>query len=166
MSSINKLTLAKNLTARVNGLCSGLENGTAEILNLVSDTTAELLRWWFQQDYMDMRPFNFHEGQKQAILNTLYAHEVLGVKTLKDLYAEIAPDVVLGSHHAAHIIRADKNDYPKYCMKMATGTGKTWRSSPCCCYRRSSASRPPSSRCCSSWRSRSGSRGWCFWRRC
>mgnify|MGYP003600883112 FL=1 len=126
MSSINKLTLAKNLTARVNGLCSGLENGTAEILNLVSDTTAELLRWWFQQDYMDMRPFNFHEGQKQAILNTLYAHEVLGVKTLKDLYAEIAPDVVLGNHHAAQIIRADKNAYPKYCMKMATGTGKTW----------------------------------------
>lgn len=79
MSSINKLTLAKNLTARVNGLCSGLETGAAEILNLVSDTTAELLRWWFQQDYMDMRPFNFHEGQKQAILNTLYAHEVLGV---------------------------------------------------------------------------------------
>ena len=126
MSSINKLTLAKNLTARVNGLCSGLEDGTAEILNLVSDTTAELLRWWFQQDYMDMRPFNFHEGQKQAILNTLYAHEVLGVKTLKDLYAEIAPDVVLGNHHAAQIIRADKNAYPKYCMKMATGTGKTW----------------------------------------
>lgn len=126
MSSINRLTLAKNLTTRVNGLCSGLETGTAEILNLVSDTTAELLRWWFQQDYMDMRPFNFHEGQKQAILNTLYAHEVLGVKTLKDLYAEIAPDVVLGNHHAAQIIRADKNDYPKYCMKMATGTGKTW----------------------------------------
>ena len=45
MSSINKLTLAKNLTARVNGLCSGLEDGTAEILNLVSDTTAELLRY-------------------------------------------------------------------------------------------------------------------------
>lgn len=126
MSSINRLTLAKNLTARVNGLCSGIENGAAEILDLVSDTTAELLRWWFQQDYMDMRPFNFHEGQKQAILNTLYAHEVLGVKTLQALYAEIAPDVVLGNHHAAQIIRADKNAYPKYCMKMATGTGKTW----------------------------------------
>lgn len=69
MSSINKLTLAKNLTARVNGLCSGLENGTAEILNLVSDTTAELLRWWFQQDYMDMRPFNFHEGLIAATCN-------------------------------------------------------------------------------------------------
>lgn len=126
MSSINQLTLAKNLTTRVNGLTSGLENGAAELLNLVSDTTAELLRWWFQQDYSDMRPFNFHEGQKQAILNTIYAHEVLGVKTLQDLYADIAPDVVLGNHRAAQMIGADKNAYPKYCMKMATGTGKTW----------------------------------------
>lgn len=126
MSGINNLVLARNLTSRVQTACEGLENGNAPILSEVSDMTAELLRWWFQQDYMDMRRFNFHEGQKQAILNTVYAHEVLGIKTLADLYAAVAPDVALESDKTSRQIMADKNSYPKYCMKMATGTGKTW----------------------------------------
>lgn len=126
MSGINNLVLARNLTARVQTACVGLESGSAPILGEVSDMTAELLRWWFQQDYMDMRRFNFHEGQKQAILNTIYAHEVLGINTLADLYAAVAPDAALESDKASRLIAADKNAYPKYCMKMATGTGKTW----------------------------------------
>jgi type III restriction enzyme len=56
----------------------------------------------------------------------IYAHEVLGMTTLKGLYAEVAPEVLLSSGQAAEIISAAKNDYPKYCLKMATGTGKTW----------------------------------------
>lgn len=123
---INDLTLAKNLTAIVQESCIGIESGKAPILEKVSDITAELLRWWFQQDYIDMRPYNFHEGQKQAILNTIYAHEVLGIKTLGDLYTVAAPDVLLESDRATQIVMAEKNAYPKYCMKMATGTGKTW----------------------------------------
>ena len=126
MSGINNLVLARNLTARVQTVCVGLEGGSAPILVEVSDITAELLRWWFRQDYMDMRPYNFHEGQKQAILNTIYAHEVLGINTLADLYAAVAPDAALESDKASRIIAAGKNAYPKYCMKMATGTGKTW----------------------------------------
>jgi type III restriction enzyme len=109
MNGINKLSLARNLTARVQAASTGLENGSAPILNEVSDMTAELLRWWFQQDYVDMRSYNFHEGQKQAILNTIYAHEVLGVKTLAELYAAVAPDVVLEDSRAAQIIVAEKN---------------------------------------------------------
>jgi type III restriction enzyme len=73
-----------------------------------------------------MRGFNFHEGQKQAILNTIYAHEVLRIKTLTELYTSVAPDAALESDRTSKIITADKNAYPKYCMKMATGTGKTW----------------------------------------
>ncbi len=126
MNGINKLTLAKKLTARVQTASVGLETGSAPILNEVSDVTAELLRWWFQQDYVDMRTYNFHEGQKQAILNTIYAHEVLKVKTLSDLYAAVAPDVMLEDARASQAVAAEKNGYPKYCMKMATGTGKTW----------------------------------------
>jgi type III restriction enzyme len=92
----------------------------------VSDTTAELLKFWFQQDYIDNRGFNFHEGQRKAILNVIYAHEVLGMTTLKGLYTEVAPEVLLSSAQATEIIGAAKNNYPKYCLKMATGTGKTW----------------------------------------
>src|SRR3546814_7595372 len=58
--------------------------------------------------------------------NVIYAHEVLGIATLQDLYQRAAPDVLLASTRDSEIIRAPKNGYPKYCLKMATGTGKTW----------------------------------------
>ncbi|MCA3153730.1 MAG: DEAD/DEAH box helicase family protein [Burkholderiales bacterium] len=126
MASINDLTLARKLTDRVAEACAGLESGSAAILDQVSPTTAELLKWWFQEDFKDTRGFNFHDGQRAGILNVIYAHEVLGMTTLKGLYQEIAPEVLIASDQATQIIGAGKNDYPKYCLKMATGTGKTW----------------------------------------
>ena len=41
------LALATGLTALTRRLCLGLESGAAEILERVTPTTAELLRWWF-----------------------------------------------------------------------------------------------------------------------
>jgi len=123
---INDLTLAKELTARVEAAAAGLEAGSAPILTEVSPVTAELLKWWFQQDFIDLRDVNFHAGQRQAILNTIYAHEVLKTSTLAGLYGDVAPAVMLESAVSAERIRAGKNAYPKYCLKMATGTGKTW----------------------------------------
>jgi type III restriction enzyme len=126
MPSINELSLAHGLTTKVNEACAGLDNGTAPILDQVSAVTSELLKWWFQADFLETRIFNFHPGQRQALLNVIYAHEVLGVSSLQDLYQAAAPVVMLGSGRDAEIIRAPKNAYPKYCLKMATGTGKTW----------------------------------------
>jgi len=123
--SFGDFALAKALTNKVNELALGLETGEATLLEMVSETTAELLRWWFQQDYIDTRRFNFHAGQRQAILNTIYAHEVLGAQSLPDLYKEMAPQVLLQTV-ANQRIFGPSNAYPKYCMKMATGTGKTW----------------------------------------
>ena len=126
MPSINDLSLAQGLTAKVTEVCAGLDEGTAPILDQVSEVTAELLKWWFQADFRDTRTYNFHLGQRQALLNVIYAHEVLGISTLQDLYQAAAPAVMLGSARDSEIIRAPKNGYPKYCLKMATGTGKTW----------------------------------------
>ncbi|MHC2253161.1 type III restriction enzyme [Bradyrhizobium embrapense] len=126
MASINDLSLAKGLTARAEEACTGLETGRAPILEQVSETTAELLKWWFQSEFQDARSFNFHPGQRQALLNVIYAHEVLGINTLQELYQIAAPDVLLASTRDSETIRAAKNAYPKYCLKMATGTGKTW----------------------------------------
>jgi type III restriction enzyme len=130
MAGINELTLAARLTVRVEEACAGLEAGDAPILEQVSETTAELLKWCFQAEFQEARPFNFHPGQRQALLNIIYAHEVLGIATLQDLYQVTAPDVMLGSAKDAEAIRAPKNAYPKYCLKMATGTGKTWGDCP------------------------------------
>ncbi len=125
-----QLALAKSLTQKTQALSRGLETGAAELFEHVTPTTAELLKWWFAEDMVAARRgLNFHEGQKQAILNTIVAHEVLGAQhtqwTLKELYQAAAPDALLVGHRLTEVTQA-KHAYPKYCMKMATGTGKTW----------------------------------------
>lgn len=124
------LALSTALTAKTNQLCLGLASGAADILELVTPTTAELLLWWFGEDMVLARQgLNFHIGQKQAILNAIVAHEVLGKDqphwNLLDLYKACAPDALLGGTLLNEVAQA-KHAHPKYCFKMATGTGKTW----------------------------------------
>lgn len=120
------LPLSEGLTKKVNESCIGLEDGVADIYEMVTETTANLLRFWFLQDFVDLRKgLNFHVGQKQAILNTIFAHEVLGSKSLKELYTTVAPDALIKDGLLSHISQ-QKYSHPKYCLKMATGTGKTW----------------------------------------
>ena len=119
------LPLATGLTRHTHRLCLGLEDGDAEILELVTPATAELLRWWFMRDTCDTRMANFHAGQRQAILNTLVAHEVLGSHDLKNLYEQVCAEALLEGGRLAEVSQS-KHAHPKYCLKMATGTGKTW----------------------------------------
>ena len=95
----DQLALATGLTAKTQQLCLGLESGAADILELVTPTTADLLTWWFGEDMVmarggEGRGLNFHAGQKQAILNAIVAHEVLGASSEKwsllNLYQEAA----------------------------------------------------------------------------
>ena len=132
-----RFPLAAALTAVTGKLCRGLGRGAAEILEQVTPTTAELLLWWFGDDLVLARGgsatggggLNFHAGQKQAILNTIVAHEVLGRErehwTLQDLYQACAPDA-LHTESRLHALASHQHAHPKYCLKMATGTGKTW----------------------------------------
>ncbi len=125
MSADDQLALAAGLTAKAQALCVGLEDGVADIYDLVAPTTAELLRWWFGEDACGLRAFNFHPGQRQAILNAIVAHEVLAASDLKCLYQQAAPDALLAGNRLAEVSQP-KHGHPKYCLKMATGTGKTW----------------------------------------
>lgn len=133
----NQLALSAGLTAKTDQLCLGLESGAADILELVTPSTSELLLWWFGEDMVLARGgsalggggLNFHAGQKQAILNAIVAHEVLGKDqanwSLLDLYRACAPDALLTGMRLSEVAQA-KHAHPKYCFKMATGTGKTW----------------------------------------
>ena len=122
----NQLALASALTAKTQQLCLGLESGVAEILDLVTPTTSELLKWWFSDDMIAARGMlNFHAGQKQAIMNAVVAHEVLATTHLLELYQQVAPDALLTGNRMNELAQA-KHAHPKYCFKMATGTGKTW----------------------------------------
>lgn len=117
------LPLVRALSARVAEESAGLESGSAPLLGKVSPVTADLLRWWFQSDCVDARPVNFHSGQRQAILHAIYAHEVLQAETLMELYQRVAAESWLSLPKYDEVQRAT---HPKYCLKMATGTGKTW----------------------------------------
>ncbi|MFE0523342.1 DEAD/DEAH box helicase family protein [Streptomyces sp. NPDC058954] len=96
-----------------------------ELLGQVTPTTAELLKFWFQQDYCDLRALNFHEGQRAAILHIIYAHEVIGATSLRELYEAVAGEAMLDGGVLGEVTR-DRHAHPKYAAKMATGTGKTW----------------------------------------
>ena len=48
-----------------------MEDGVADIFDLVTPTTAELLHWWFGEEASATRRLNFYDSQRQAILNIL-----------------------------------------------------------------------------------------------
>lgn len=125
MTQPDQLALAKALTQRTEQLCTGLEQGVADLYELATPVTAELLRWWFGEDACQSRTFNFHPGQRQAILNVIVAHEVLASPDLADLYRQVCADALLEGNRLTEVTQ-DKHAHPKYCLKMATGTGKTW----------------------------------------
>ncbi|MBO1765797.1 DEAD/DEAH box helicase family protein [Allobranchiibius sp. GilTou38] len=114
--------LAKLLEDQIPHLVAG---EPCELLEQVTPVTAELLRFWIEQDYCDTRFLNFHEGQRAAILHVIYAHEVLNNPTLRGLYEEVAPEALLKGSTLGEVSRA-RHDHPKYGAKMATGSGKTW----------------------------------------
>ena len=113
------LELARRLAARAD---AAFRDGT--MLQAVTPVTADLLRYWFTEPYVDERSYNFHEGQRQSILNIIYLHEVLCVQTVLDIYEQVAPDLLAEADLAS--LRQEKYSFPKYAVKMATGTGKTW----------------------------------------
>lgn len=113
------LELSRRVGERANAAFAG---GT--MLEAVTPVTAELLKYWFTPPYVDERPANFHEGQRQAILNVIYLHEVLRVRTVVQIYEKVAPDLLAEADLG--LLAREKYSLPKYAVKMATGTGKTW----------------------------------------
>ncbi|MBP3553322.1 MAG: DEAD/DEAH box helicase family protein [Bacteroidaceae bacterium] len=113
------LELAHRLSADVN---AAFADGS--MMEAVTPVTADLLRYWFTEAYMNERRFNFHDGQRQSILNVIYLHEVLKVESVSEIYEKAAPDLMVEADMEAFC--KEKYNIPKYAVKMATGTGKTW----------------------------------------
>lgn len=88
----------------------------------ISDTTRLLLNWWFPPDGHRVggasgRPFRYHPFQREAIETLIYLYEVEEVRRQKTLLETFVrrPDIQLLQH----------DDFARYCLKMATGSGKT-----------------------------------------
>jgi type III restriction enzyme len=124
------LKFARELSAIVNH-----EWESGGFITKATPVTQDLLRFWFNDVFCDARSINFHDGQKQAILNAIYLHEIAKTDSVADMYASINPpsppfDKEGMGGFAAEMdiayLKKDKFSHPKYCLKMATGTGKTW----------------------------------------
>lgn len=114
------LKLADILTKIVN---KEWQEGT--YVQKVSRETEDLLRFWDPKGvFAEVREHNFHDGQWQAILNSIYVHELLKIRDVHDLYMSVSPSLLPELDLVG--LKGSKYAHPKYCVKMATGTGKTW----------------------------------------
>src|SRR3989441_3828383 len=92
---------------------AGGRNGT-------TDTTRVLLNYWFEASHKTRTglAFKYYEFQREAIETLIYVWEVEKVRSRKDLlerYAQNAQDLHL----------PPEDGFARYCIKMATGSGKT-----------------------------------------
>ena len=86
----------------------------------ITDTTRILLNYWFRTDHKlpTGLPFKYHPSQQEAIETLIFVWEFEKVRTRKDLllrYAQNTRDLRLPPY----------DDFARYCIKMATGSGKT-----------------------------------------
>lgn len=84
----------------------------------ITSITRELLNYWFNQEDSP-----FYQCQKEAIETLIYCYEILGNPRLYDLYLKLAPQDLSGN---IQLKKIQESMFSKYCLKMATGTGKTW----------------------------------------
>ena len=87
----------------------------------ITDTTRELLNFWFHTDHIlpNGHSFRFHTAQREAIETLIFIFEVAKVRTRKALlerYAYETKDLRLPPY----------DDFARYSVKMATGSGKTF----------------------------------------
>ena len=84
-----------------------------------TETSRRLLNWWFHTDHRlpGGHRFAYHYSQQYAVETLVYLFEVARIrrqKTLLEAYAT-RPDLKLLQY----------DDFARYCVKMATGSGKT-----------------------------------------
>ena len=86
----------------------------------VTDTTRILLNHWFKTDHRlpNGRAFWYFDAQRFAVETLIYLYEVAGVRRHKDLVERYA-----GSNEDLRLLQYD--EFARYCVKMATGSGKT-----------------------------------------
>ena len=88
----------------------------------VTKTTLELFNYWFGRD--DEVEEKFHDCQRRAVETAVYCYEILKEPTLARLFERVAPEALI--QHLPLKQEVNTIPFPKYALKMATGSGKTW----------------------------------------
>jgi len=100
--------IREKVTAWRDGGCKG-----------VTDTTRLLLNYWFKTDHRlpSRQKFAYHPFQREAVETLVYLFEVAKVRRHKALVETFA------TRSDLRLLQYD--DFARYCVKMATGSGKT-----------------------------------------
>ncbi len=86
----------------------------------ITPTTRQLLNYWFMTDHRlpNGAPFRYHDSQREAMETLIFLYEVAGVRRHKELVEEYATNT-------PNLRLLQYDDFARYCVKMATGSGKT-----------------------------------------
>lgn len=86
----------------------------------ITETTRILLNHWFYTDHKTRigLPFRYHESQQEAIETLIFVWEYEKVRTRKGLLERYATDL-------KDLRLPPYDEFARYCIKMATGSGKT-----------------------------------------
>lgn len=93
-----------------------------------SDTTRELLLYWFERDHLIQSPngetieFHYYFCQREAVEAFIYLLEVRGLTTLSAVTGEFGGS---NAELAAQGITPEEDLWPRYAFRVATGAGKT-----------------------------------------
>nr|MBK7065947.1 DEAD/DEAH box helicase family protein [Deltaproteobacteria bacterium] len=85
-----------------------------------TDTTRKLLRYWFIAEHRTVMGglFRYHNAQREAVETLIFVWEYEKVLTRKGLLERYATDLT-------GVPLPEGGDWPRYALKMATGSGKT-----------------------------------------
>jgi type III restriction enzyme len=85
-----------------------------------TDTTRILLKHWFYNDHKlrTGAPFRYHASQQEAMETLIFVWECERVRTRKGLLEHYAQDL-------RGVQLPPFDEFARYCIKMATGSGKT-----------------------------------------
>lgn len=86
----------------------------------ITETTRILLNYWFHTDHKLANgvPFRYHRSQQEAIETLIFVWEYEKVRTRRALLERYATDL-------KDVRLPPYDDFARYCIKMATGSGKT-----------------------------------------
>jgi type III restriction enzyme len=110
-----------NTAACVPAIREAVKTWRAEKYKGITDTTRELLNYWFYTDHTlpNGHTFRFHSAQREAIETLIYIFEIAKIRNRKQLLEQFA-------FNTKDLRLPPYDDFARYCVKMATGSGKTF----------------------------------------
>lgn len=87
----------------------------------ITHVTRELMDYWFSD--MAHEGESFHPCQRRAIETIIYCYEILNIPHVEALFEQFSCEL-LEKENLRHGV--ESIGHPRFAVKMATGTGKTW----------------------------------------